>query len=84
MVGIERRSFESGPSHFAIDHAGAASDGEALVIVDQSGSPDREADSDLIVSARLRGREASRAAYETLPELPDETRAALRQLGYIE
>ena len=84
VVGIERRSFETRPSTQGIDHAGAASDGGKFVIVDSEGKPVAGSDEDVARAARVRAQEATDAAQRTLPEFSDQTREALRQLGYAE
>lgn len=84
IVGIERRSFGTTPPRGGPDHAGAASDGEQVVIVDTAGHSASAADAELLAAARLRAEEARRAADRTLPELSPATREALRQLGYAE
>ena len=84
VVGIERRSFETQPATQGIDHAGAASDGVDFVIVDSEGKAIEGAHEAVAQEARVRAREATEAARRTLPELSDQTREALRQLGYAE
>jgi arylsulfatase A-like enzyme len=84
IVGIERRGFADGSTELEVDHAGAASDGETLLIVDEEGRSQTPGEPDLVAAARQRAEQATQAASQTLPELSRKTRSALRQLGYIE
>ena len=84
VVGIERRSFAMKPSTQGIDHAGAASDGRHFVIVDSEGEAVEGSNGNVAQSARVRAQQATEAARRTLPEFSDQTREALRQLGYAE
>jgi arylsulfatase A-like enzyme len=83
IVGIERRRFAR-PVRAAVSaHAGAATDGLALVIVAEDGaSPEatEAADPALLEAARARLDPAATAAKPLDPA----TRAALRDLGYAE
>jgi arylsulfatase A-like enzyme len=84
LVRIERRPLAREVPASARSHAAAASDGTELVIVDRDGraASAEPAAPDLLEAARRHAALLAVAAPPPLP--PEETREALRSLGYLD
>jgi arylsulfatase A-like enzyme len=85
VVRIERRRFVSAVRDEVREHASAGADGNALVVVSETGEHSAgPATADLLGAARISVADSDGTDAEARESIDPETRRALEELGYVE